>query len=530
MKKDKYANKYLIVIILFIVTLFGCKKDFLVENPKSFLAPENTFVSTKGFEAALSGLYYSVREELGQPESAEIHGTFFAGTDLALIGLAQANHLPAETYGVSISSEWIVVKGAWNWAYKLIGNANQILDYTDKEGIVWDQPTDRNRIEAEARFLRSYAYRNLTMLFGDVPLVTELGKPFKLDYTRQPLSEVINFMIDDFKFAAENLPETTATDGKLVKAAAQHMLAEIYLFAGKPDLAEQQAKLVTQSTKYQLMTTRFGNYTSEPGDVFSDLFKENNTNRSSGNLESIWVVQFQYNVIGGDEGRDFSRRNWVPYYSKISGLLLCDSLGGRGVGRLRPIQWWFDSYEAKDIRNSKYNIRRHYFYNDPKNSKYGKEVAMTDALATAGTLYPSTTKFNFAKTADDPSYTDSYKDRCKIRLADTYLLLAEAQMKQGKLTEAAASINAVRSRANATPVEAKNVNMDYILDERARELFGEELRRLTLVRTGTLLDRVRRLNPKSGLTIQDFNVLWPIPQSALDGNMDAVLKQNPGYN
>jgi hypothetical protein len=188
-----------------------------------------------------------------------------------------------------------------------------------------------------------------------------------------------------------------------------------------------------------------------------------------------------------------------------------------------------DSYEPQDIRNSKYNIRRHYYYNDPKSSKYGQEVVMTSALATSGTLYPSTTKFNFAKTADNPSYTDSYKDRYKIRLADTYLLLAEAQMKQGKLTEAAANINIVRARANATPVAKGDVDMDLILDERARELFGEELRRLTLIRTGTLLDRVRLLNPRSGLTIQDFNVLYPIPQEVIDGNLDAVFTQNPGY-
>jgi hypothetical protein len=529
MERDRFNGKYVIIIGVLLVTLFGCEKDFLVESPKSFYAPENTFVSTKGFESALSGLYYSVREELGQPEGAEIQGTFFAGTDLALIGLGQANHVPAENYGTSMSPTWIVVTGAWYWAYKIIGNANQILANIGNKDIVWDLPSDKNRIEAEARFFRSYAYRNLTMEFGDVPLVTEMGKPFKLDYTRQPKSEVINFMIADLKFAAENLPETTTTEGKLVKAAAQHMLAEIYLFAGKPDLAEQQAKLVTQSPLYKLMTSRFGNYTSEPGDVFSDLFKENNTNRSSGNLETIWAVQFQYDVTGGDEGRDFSRRNWVCYYSKISGLLLCDSLGGRGVGRLRPMQWWFDSYEPQDIRNSKYNIRRHYWYNDPKSSKYGQEVQMTEALAKAGTLYPSTRKFDFAKTADDPSYTDSYKDRIKIRLAETYLLLAEAQMKQSKFTEAAASINAVRARANATPVAPGSVNMDLILDERARELLGEELRRLTLVRTGTLIDRVKRLNPKSSLTIQDFNVLWPVPQAVIDANQGAEFKQNPGY-
>ena len=529
MKKNRLTAIFIMIFILLMVIMPACKKDFLEENPKSFLAPENTFVSTKGFETALAGLYYKVREELGLPQGAYIYGCLFAGTDIALIGTPQRDHSVAENYGASISPQWIVAQGAWYWAYEVIANANQILEYVDGKDIVWDNPSDRNRVEAEARFLRSYAYRNLALLFGDVPLISKLGKPFRLDYARQPLSDVIDFMIEDFKFAAENLPETTNTDGKLVKAAARHMLAEIYLFNNQPDLAEQQASQVIQSNLYKLMTKRFGTHTSEPGDFYSDLFKENNSNRSSGNMESIWVVQFQYKVTGGEEGRDFSRRTWVPYYYTISGMLLCDSLGGRGVGYLRPLPWCMNSYEPQDIRNSKYNVRRHYYYNDPKSSKYGQEVVMTDALATSGKLYPYPTKFDFAKTVDNPSLTDSYKDRCKIRLAETYLLLAEAQMKQNKFIEAAASINAVRARANATPVAPQAVNMDLILDERARELMGEELRRLTLIRTGTLLDRVRRLNAVSSLTIQDFNVLWPIPQSEIDGNTNADLKQNPGY-
>ena len=121
------------------------------------------------------------------------------------------------------------------------------------------------------------------------------------------------------------------------------------------------------------------------------------------------------------------------------------------------------------------------------------------------------------------------KDRYKIRLAETYLLLAEAQMLQNKNTEAAASINVVRARANASPVAPEDVDMDYILDERARELLGEYHRRFTLVRTGTLLDRVRRLNPKSKDGIRDYHVHWPIPQTAIDANSGAELKQNPGY-
>src|SRR5678816_4062466 len=82
----------------------------------------------------------------------------------------------------------------------------------------------------------------------------------------------------------------------------------------------------------------------------------------------------------------------------------------------------------------------------------------------------------------------TYKDWYIMRLAETYLLKAEANMLKGDLAAAAADINVVRARAQATPVTAGDVNMDLILDERARELYGEEFRLNTLMRTGKLVE------------------------------------------
>ena len=98
------------------------------------------------------------------------------------------------------------------------------------------------------------------------------------------------------------------------------------------------------------------------------------------------------------------------------------------------------------------------------------------------------------------------------------------------MDEAAASIKVVRSRAEATQVQPSEVTLDLILDEGARELICEENHRMTLVRTGTLVERVRRLN--SGITsnIQKYNKLLPIPQSEIDLNKDGKLEQNPGYD
>ena len=126
----------------------------------------------------------------------------------------------------------------------------------------------------------------------------------------------------------------------------------------------------------------------------------------------------------------------------------------------------------------------------------------------------------------------NHKDIYAIRLAETILLRAEAYVGLNNNTTAAADIKCNRNRANATPVLPANVNLDYILDERARELYAEEWRHITLRRMGKLLERVRKYNNNPvypACNIQDYNVLWPIPQSQIDLNIDAVIEQNPGY-
>ena len=124
-----------------------------------------------------------------------------------------------------------------------------------------------------------------------------------------------------------------------------------------------------------------------------------------------------------------------------------------------------------------------------------------------------------------------------MRLGETYLLLAEAQFKQGKTTEAANTINVLRERAFPNypaqgKVSASDITLDFILDERARELIGEENRRMTLMRTGTLVERAK-LNTtkyKPIVGISKTNLLLPIPLTEIQLNKDAVLEQNAGYD
>jgi hypothetical protein len=264
-------------------------------------------------------------------------------------------------------------------------------------------------------------------------------------------------------------------------------------------------------------------------------------------MESIYVLQIEDQTPGGQGGTvgNNNLRAWGPFYSSGSfrapdgkaGFIVSDSMG-RSVGWMRPTNYffydiWKDNWE-NDIRNSAHNIRRTFVYNNPASSYFGKVVERrTQADDTMFYLYPTIRKIegNPPKSGD-LSRGRTFTDLMVYRLAETYLLRAEAYLRKGEPALAAADINVVRARANAKPVEPAEVTIDYILDERARELTVEEPRRRTLCRMGNLVERVRQYNirPDTRSSIQDKHLFFPIPQSAIDANYSAKLEQNPDYN
>ena len=138
------------------------------------------------------------------------------------------------------------------------------------------------------------------------------------------------------------------------------------------------------------------------------------------------------------------------------------------------------------------------------------------------------------------SANSSFRDLYLFRLAETYLLRAEAYVDKGDKASAAKDINVVRARSNAPLVESSKVDIDYILDERLRELPFEELRMCTLCRMGKLVERTKKYNStyvanngslaeSSGTSMQDYHNLWPIPYSEIERNIYAKIEQNPGY-
>ncbi|QNN40551.1 RagB/SusD family nutrient uptake outer membrane protein [Pedobacter roseus] len=540
-------KKNITIIAALAVLLFAfssCKKAFLDEKPFSSYTPL-TLTDSLGFEASLIGLYnhtstiFSWSDQQGWPSVWQV------GTDVAnATNNQQGVEIPYYNYATLTPTDNGSAR-TWNRNYIMINLTNIIVDGIENPSVNSLSAKGKSQVSAEAKFFRAYAYNNLATCYGGVPLIVHALSGPKTDFVRAPLDDVNNFIVSDLIYAAANLPDIEAvktnSKGKMYGRAnrfmAMQLLAEVYLRMNKPDLAEQQAQAIIASGKFSLIKNRYGVKTSVGGDYYSDMFQYGNQRRSQGNTEAIWVLEQENptSVVGGITDNPQQRRVWGAAYYNIAGMALADSLGGRSIGRLRLSNWvLYGLYKGKDIRNSQYNIRRRYYYNDPNPTyaaRYGKQVPFTgpDTLIN---ICPSTTKWG----AFDPNDTFGYamiKDFILMRLGETYLLLAEAQVKQGKTSEAANTINVLRTRAGADQVSASQMTMDFILDERARELIGEENRRMTLMRTGTLVERALRLNsndaskPITGLTAK--NLLLPIPLGEIQLNKDAVITQNPGY-
>ena len=543
----------------------SCKESFLEETPSAFLSTNNAFKTVDDFNASVNNLYGSVRAEFYSRSDWQPMQYLYR-TDLGIEVTVGGNPNLSAEFGPNGT----LANNHWSQIYKIVADANTIISRIPASAL---SERDRVSFEAKARFFRAMAYRSLAYLFGGVPLITEEIIAEKVDFVRATKKEVLTQVIEDLKFAAANLPGiTTVRDGEISNLAAYHLLSEVYLADGQFKNAADAATVVIDDPNTGLMTSRFGSRsTVNPGDVYWDLFQTNNQNRkSANNREAIWVIQFESDVPGGGAtstgmaGSYQLERVHVPLFRdmRINGVQLFlwpvgDYTGGRGVGFLQPSRYFADSVWKSDfnndIRNANHNFVREVVATNPASPFFGKVISTKNPPAGANISYPSrvfypyqskaTTPFNHpAGLYVNPGSSDpirkfelkssaggTYADQYMFRLAETYLLRAEAYLGLGNTAGAAADINLVRARSKASPVLPGNVTLDYILDERLRELGVEEKRMLTLMRLGKLYDRVTRLNPFYGVNMRPHFNLWAIPQGEIERNRGAVLEQNPGY-
>ena len=513
----------------------ACDDEFLTEAPKDIIVADNLYTNLAGFDAGLNALYFQVRRERhGQDNSVNnLLGTaYFIGVDNGYGMYLSPPERVFTEFGVRNNSQDDFMRSIWVWLYQTINGANTVIGRAENPDVRWTA-ADKARVVGEARLIRAWAYRHLTYLYGDVPitLTESSGEAIKTDWERAPRDSVRKVMEADLLFAEQNLPMVPATPGHVSKAVALHYLAELYLAMNQPARAEEKAQALIAGGQYALVTQRYGVRASQPGVAFMDQFLDGNVNRSQGNTEVLWPFQYAMNVAGG--GASIMRRSWVTRYESNRGMAVSADNGGRGIGRLAMTRYAINLYEPADVRGGPFAIRRFYTFNNASSLPAGRRVG--DTLFTVvgpekanDPLWPSTRKWDWASPID-PTVAEQYNDQPYLRLAETYLLLAEAQLKQGKGADAANTLNVVRRRAGASAVTAAQVTMDFILDERSRELVTEEQRRYTLLRTGTYLDRVRRFNPITAPVVTPRDTLLPIPQDVIDANIGKPMRQNPGF-
>lgn len=564
--------KFILTICTAFALLNACdESSFLEEKPLDFYTPDNSMQTSAHFQASVNFLYNQVRYIYWEMNPDTKNALYYA-TDFAFNATDYYKPAKLNDYRATMVPTFSVVDAIWSINYKIIANANIILDRLPAAEKVSEE--NKKVFRGEALFFRAYAYRFLGHLYGGVPLTLHEIKIPQRDHVRASRNEVYEQCRADLEEAAQLLPDIDKVkDGKVNRQVAQHLLSEIYISLKMYDKAIKASTAVIDYPGVALMTERFGSQKDKDGDVYGDLFRLHNQNRTSGNTEGLYVLQYDHLNAGSKKS---SNLNWslIPFYVNIqisekngAGETIknsafagpTDMKGGRCVGWMQPTNHFITEIWKKgsgyDIRNSVHNIVRDIKIDNPQSPAYGKWLVKDGYYKQLDSIrqwYPILTKlFSYRDYPDDIKAKSSngefiktgfgefvllttvqggFKDEYAFRLAETYLLRAEAQLGLGNTTEAANDINIIRDRSKATQVSASEVDMDYILDERLRELYGEELRMVTLTRLGKLVDRNKKYNPKTGKSIDDHHNLWPIPYAEIERNTEAKLEQNPGYN
>ena len=554
-----------ILVLIVIPITIGCNSDILDEKPPHLITSETLFVNLAGFDAGLNGLYSLVRMEREGGNGCRME-IFMNGTDNLTPNsdskdIGNWGEIP-RFWGARLNAEDEAVRNHFRWLYSVVNVANTIISRAENTDVDWtgdgnSPDANKNRVLAEARAIRAWAYRHLSGSWGDVPLSLEesKGSTIRTDWVRTPVVEVRKQIVSDLLYAEKYIPVERLYRGRLTKGAVQHYLAEMYLYFNKPDSTLYWANQVVNNPAYKLITERYGVRKNQPGVPVHDMWYEGNENRDQGNTEALWVFQFAIQTIGGGSSSGGWRRIHLSRYADIvvggvKPLRNTYERGGRGGTRMSLTNWAIGVYEEKDHRASQYAMRKYFILNDatsnapypadrlPPGYKYGDTI-WCDWGPVGVNEISSTNRINtrrpYMRKAEgcDPNNPDldggQYNDQPYLRLAETYLLKAEAELLLNKKQEAANTLNIIRKRSNATEITPNQVSIDFILDERSRELVAEEHRRYTLIRTGKLIERTRKYNFNGGQFITERDTLYPIPQEVIDANLTLEMPQNPGF-
>lgn len=587
-------KKYLILSMFAAFLLTGCNEDkFLEEKPLDFNSASNSYETAADYDAAITELYFLTREEFYTTYDRTTDLSKFA--DMWITADPLKSNVVAD-----LSPSGAMAKFYWDENYKLIAQANTVISrlpnsskLTDDEKKVYEAKARFFRALAYRTLVLLYGDVPLQLEEVSTPktdFVRESKDKVKaqvvedLEFAAANLPEINTVKDGEISKPAANmlLAEmylATGDNDKAINAASAVI--------NNPNLALMKNRFGSQAKEdgdvfYDLFRPNNQNRASGNTEGIWVIQFETNIEGGGNNTShffwvpgSFWGERFfapqvdKFQIIKPD-GTKLQLFNWP----------IGDMTGGRGIGTHYATnhlynEIWADDFE--DMRNSEYNWPRRFKihrtnvlddnpelkaampdgYFDLENTVLPDGWSMETGFAggvNATTQLPNrfmcgySTKMTTPFHHPDAQYENketyklagtggkTYTDQYFFRLAEAYLLRAEAYVNKGDKNKAADDINELHKRANAKPCTADQMNLDYILDERLRELTCEEKRRLTLSRVGKLAERIKKYNPYFSAAYSADNTdydahfdLLPIPLSAIQANKDAKLEQNPGY-
>lgn len=546
-------KKYILYSVA-CLCLSGCS-DFLEQDNKSNVPGIEYYETSSGFESLCNAAYSSLRSIY-----SDAPWLFEGGTDLFASGRRSVEI--CNLYNQNYSSADVNVETFYKEHYKGISLANEVIYWGN------DNPDRAERV-AEARGLRAFYYLNLVQQFGGVPLTTQRNMSPISSIERASQEEVYQFIIDELKDLTDEASVLVdkVTDGRFNKAAAWHYLAKTYLCRGYQTKDSKDFTDALNAAKVagagQPLTT-----------PFSVLF----SNQGEGNDEVLFYVGYSAETVE-DVQKDGNRQqaDYCPY------LKGAEAGHKYTTSTLTPTLWMHEVFNTdtdNPAQDERYEgtfmteLRQSYwdYYDEDKkntsevlyyycpswkideidewraalpshaNAVVVEMLPLGNSINNEQTSYQSKMATDLCGVAPFRKFDDidngkryfettsSMRDIYLARLAETNLIAAEACIQLNKPEEAVTYVNIVRNRAKATPATADEMSIDYILNERARELAGEYLRWPDLVRTGKLVEYVEAHNPDipAGRITSKF-YLRPIPLSAIELNPALAGHQNEGW-
>ncbi len=595
-------------IILLFVLLYSCSESFLEPEPLSFFAPENVLVNEAGLQSVLDNALHSLKGEYGGNFAPFLVNMKYS--DVAVDGTTDKAD-PWQDLNNQMLPDGVLnhnrsTKIGWYWddSYGVIKDCNTVISRAN--AAEFRSEASKNALLGGAYFLRAFRYYDKTLQYGDVPLVLEEIASPRLDFYSTTKESIWKKMIKDLEFAAEHVPEANMVNrGQVTKGAVKHLLAKYYLLEGRFGDAIRLTTEIIDGGIHRLNTQRFGSDMDlADKDVIWDMHRVENKSIAQ-NTEGLLVTIDRYGMIGSTSGT-FSMRNAVPFYGGTGVIKTPDGANGmtdlagrefgivekygRGVANIRPT--WYSQSGVWTINGVEdFNDYRHrtdngnwvtmemLVYNNPalkgENEWYGQNLRLYNddgMLLCADTIRSWHSWPHYKIFVPDPDKVrpdGGPGDWYIYRLAETYLLRAEAYIWNQEWQKAADDINTIRERANAqymyTANDIQTQTIGAVLDERNRELYMEEKRQVELTRMAIIFARtgIQCYNGKTYsmdnihndnfyydrvveisdfynkpdaitvygniFTISPYHIFWPVPAYAIASNTRGIINQNVGY-